>query len=198
MAEHAFDMTGLMDRINKIKKEGEESTDFTLEFLQCLMERHDLASSIPEDFELDDVPDSILSTLRSGELPSKENLMIIEADTQNFIIFELIWLCGMNAISFYTEDIELEEGEPSIFDSILTMLSISPGHFVGCYLISVYTLLMCKVPSVDMMEIITDNFNSEPDRLMKNQDIFIEMAAAILLRWKEDKVYYYPEIPPSS
>jgi hypothetical protein len=192
MTELNFDMNGLMDRINRIKQEGEETTDFTVEFLQCLMERHDLASSIPEDFELDDVPDSIFSTLRCGDIPSKEELILLESGVQNNLIFEMIWLCGMNAISYYTQDVEVDEGEVSVFESILTMLSVSPGHFVGCYLISVYTLLMCKVPSLEMMEIITDNFNSEPDRLNKNQDIFVEMAAAILLRWKEDKVYYCP------
>lgn len=190
MAEINFDMSGLNDRINKIKKEGEESSDFTLEFIQCLMERHDLAHSIPDDFELENVPESIMNTLREGEMPTKEQIVLIATEDQNALIFEMIWLCGMNAISYYTEDLEVEEGEPTVFDSILSMLSLSPGHFVGCYLIAVYTLLMCRVPSVEMMELITDDFNCDPDRLLKNQDFFVELSAAVLLRWKEDKIYY--------
>lgn len=190
MAELNFDMSGLNERINKIKEEGEESSDFTREFIQCLMERHDLIHSLPDDFEVEDIPESIFDSLREGEIPTKEELLVIDNDNQNALIFELIWVCGMNAISFYTEDVEVEEGEPTVFDSILSMLSLSPGHYVGCYLIAVYTLLMCRVPSVEMMEIITDDFNSDPDRLQKNQDIFVEMAAAVLLRWKEDKIYY--------
>lgn len=190
MTEINFDMRGLNDRINKIKEEGEESTDFTIEFLQCLAERHDLMTSIPEEFEIEDVPDSIIDTLRSGGIPTKEEFLAVDVETQNSLIFEMIWLCGMNAISFYTQDVEIDEDGTTIFDSILSMLNVSPGHFVGCYLISVYTLLMCRVPSLEMMEIITDNFSSDPDRLQKNQDIFVEMAAAVLIRWKEDKVYY--------
>lgn len=190
MAEINFDMSGLNERINKIKKEGEESSDFTLDFLQCLMERHDLSNSIPADFEIENIPESIMDTLRQGELPTKEEIIIVNEEEQNILIFELIWICGMNAVSFYTDYEETEDEEITVFDSILSMLSLSPGHHVGCYLIAVYTLLMCRVPSVEMMEIITDNFNSDPDRLLKNQDLFIELSAAVLFRWKEDKIYY--------
>jgi hypothetical protein len=180
-----FDSENLTERINKIRKEGEDSTEFTLEYLQCLMERHNLGFSIPTDFSDPDVPQIIFETLTSGELPTKEQILLMDSDTQNHLIIELIWLCGMYAIHNYS----VEWGEDYL-ESILAMLDVDAGHFIGCYLISVFTLLMGTVPSISLVESLTNNFDCSPEILNKTQDIFLETAYSILLRWKEDQQHY--------
>lgn len=175
-----FDVKDLTDRINKLKKSG----DFTREFLECLAERHDLFSSIPNDLSISEIPESVMNSLRSGELPPKEDILLMDTELQTHLVIELIWMCGMQAISYYTED------EPEYLESILAMLDVSAGHYVGCYLISVFTLLMSKVPSMSLIETLTNNFDSSPEGLEKSQDIFLETAYSLFLRWTEDKGYY--------
>lgn len=182
-----FDTSGLAERISKIKKEGEETTDFTIECLTCLMERHDLRYSIPDGFEVEDVPQVIFDTLRQGEIPSKEQVLLMDNNVQNSLIIELIWVCGMNAISYYTKE---EDENSDYFDAVLSMLDVGPGHFIGCYITAALTLLMCKVPTIELVEVMTNNFDNSEEQLMKNQDVLIELAASIFMRWKEDKVYY--------
>jgi hypothetical protein len=189
MSEETIDLKSLQSRINEIKEEGQESADFTIEYINCLMERHDLKDSIPDDYELEDVPDSILEMLSMGKIPTKEQIILMDSDTQNFLLFELIWLCGMTAISFYTSEEEVEEGEPGTFDVILGMMHVSPGHWTACYLICVLSLLMAKVPSEDMIAKITNDFSDDPEQCQKNMDYFIEFASSVLTRYNEDKIY---------
>lgn len=193
MTDSTFDMSGLNDRINKIKKEGEENSDFIHEFLQCLMERHDLKFSIPDHCEMDNVPQELIENLKEGTLPSKERLILLDTETQNALLFDMLWMCGMHAIAFYTKDIPEALGyeqDNEYFESVIAMLDVSPGHYIGCYIIAAYTLLMCKVPTIEMIEIITGNFESEQEQLQKSQDIFMELAAGVLTRWREDRIYY--------
>ncbi len=189
MSEELIDLKSLQSRINEIKKEGKESADFTIEFITCLMERHDLQDSIPEDYELEDIPDSVLDSLKKGEVPEKDQIIMMDSDTQNYLLFELIWLCGMTAISCYTSLEKVEEGEESTFDIILSMMYISPGHWTACYLIAVLTLLMAKVPSEDMISKMTNEFSDDPEQCQKNMDYFVEFASSVLSRYIEDKVY---------
>jgi hypothetical protein len=189
---NSFDLKSLQSRINEIKKESEEITDFTYDFLQCLVHRHDLADCIPPDFELEDIPDHIFDLLRSQTVPTKEQLIMISPDDQNFMCFESIWLCGMGAIASYgaDEDGNEEEGIPSTFDTILAMRDVSPAHNIASYLIAALTLLMCQVPSEDMIEKITNNFDESQEQLQNNIDNFVEFASAIITRYREDMMYY--------
>lgn len=189
MSEEIIDLKSLQSRINEIKKEGQESADFTIEYLECLMKRHDLKDSIPDDYELEDVPDSVIDCLRKGEIPTRDQIILMDSDTQNFVLFEMIWLCGMTAISFYTSEEELEEGEDGTFDIILGMMHISSGHWTACYLICVLSLLMAKVPSEDMISSFTNNFSDDPEQCQKNMNYFIEFASSVLNRYNEDKIY---------
>lgn len=186
----SFDMSGLLERINKIKKQGEKSTEFTLECLQCLLERHDLKYSIHPDFEVVDVPLVILESLRQGILPTKEQICLLDDEVQSNFIAEMVWVCGMNAISYYTADVPPDEDGETILDQFLVMLEVSESHFVGCYLIAALTLLMSNAPSIEMIETITDNFNNDSAHIEKSQEIFYEYIRAIHSRWKEDKLNY--------
>lgn len=188
--DEKFDLSSLQSRINDIKKDGQESADFTIEYLECLMQRHDLGDSIPDDYELDGVPEIIFESLRKGEIPSKEEILLMDSDTQNFFLFEMIWICGMTAVGFYTSDEELEEGEDGTLDSILAMSSVSPGHWSACYLIAVLSLLMARVPTEDMIASITNNFCDSPEQIQTNMNYFIEFSASVLYRHKEDAVYH--------
>lgn len=187
-----IDLKSLQSRINEIKKEGEEITDFTYDFLQCLMYRHDLSECIPPDFELEDVPDHIVESLRNGNVPEKEQLLMISPDAQNFMCFELIWVCGMGAIASYGADKDgnEEEGIPSTFDVILAMRDVSPAHNIGSYIIAAFALLMCQLPSEDMIARITNNFDDSQEQLQNNMDNFVELAASIVTRYREDLMYY--------
>lgn len=189
---NSIDLKSLQSRINEIKKEGEEITDFTYDFLECLMERHDLSECLPEDIELEDVPDHIIDTLRKGSIPTKEELILISPDVQNFMCFELIWICGMGAIASYgaDEDGNEEEGIPSTFDAILAMRDVSPAHNVASYIIAVLALLMSQLPSEEMIESITNNFDCSEEQIQTNMDNFVEFSSAIITRYREDKAYY--------
>jgi hypothetical protein len=189
---NSIDLKSLQSRINEIKKEGEEITDFTYDFLECLMERHDLNECLPEDIELEDIPDHIIDTLRKGKIPTKEELILISPDVQNFMCFELIWICGMGAIASYgaDEDGNEEEGIPSTFDTILAMRDVSAAHNVASYIIAVLALLMSQIPSEEMIESITNNFDDSEAQVQANMDNFVEFASAIITRYREDKAYY--------
>lgn len=189
---NSIDLKSLQSRINEIKKEGEEITDFTYDFLECLMERHDLDECLPEDIELEDVPYHIIDILRKGKIPTKEELILISPDIQNFMCFELIWICGMGAIASYgaDEDGNEEEGIPSTFDAILAMRDVSAAHNIASYIIAVLALLMSQIPSEDMIESITNNFDDSEAQIQTNMDNFVEFASAIITRYREDKAYY--------
>jgi hypothetical protein len=189
MSEETIDLKSLQSRINEIKKEGQESADFTIEYIECLMKRHDLKDSIPDDYELEEVPDSVIDCLRKGEIPTKEQIILMDSDIQNYFLFEMIWLCGMTAISYYTSDEELEDGENGTFDIILGMMNISSGHWTACYLICVLSLLMARVPSEDMISTFTNNFSDDEEQIQRNMNYFIEFAASVLFRYTEDKIY---------
>lgn len=186
MPETNFDLSGLQDRINEIKSE----TLFTRDFLDCLLKRHDLKYSIPDEFEIDDVPISILKTLKEGNIPSEEEILTMSSEIQNLLMFELIWVCGMNAIAFYTKEVTNSDDQDGILEQILAMISVSPAHYIGCYIIAAYTLLMCRVPSFEMIESITDNFSQDEHRLQRNYDLFVELVAGVYSRYQEDQQYY--------
>lgn len=115
---------------------------------------------------------------------------MMDSETQNSLLFELIWLCGMTAVSYYTKDEELEEGEPSTVQAIFEMSKESPGHMLAMYLISVLSLLMGQLPSQRMIETITSDYSDDDDQMQRNVDMFIEWGSAVLTRHQEDMIYF--------
>jgi hypothetical protein len=187
-----FDLKALQSRINEIREEGEEITDFTYDFIECLIKRHCLNDFLWEETELEDVPDSILETIREGKVPSKDELILLSPDTQNFLCFELIWICGMAALACYgaDDDGDEEEEEPSTLDVILSMKEESPAHYIASYLIAVMTLLMGQIPSQDLIICMTNDFDESEEQLQKNMTSFVELSSAVLTRYHEDLGYF--------
>lgn len=197
-----INLSSLQSRINEIKKEGEESTDFTLRYIECLMYRHALKECIPDEVELDFVPEQIMDHLKGGTIPTKEELIILSPDEQNQLIFELIWFCGMGALVAYGADednifVEEEEGEKSVttFDVILNMRNESMGHHSATYIIAALSLLMAQIPSRLLVESLTKNYDDSDEQIQYNMNIFIELASAVLDRYREDMAYYEDVTP---
>jgi hypothetical protein len=188
-----FDLNSLQSRINDIKKEGEEVSEFTIQYLKCLMDRHDLQHAIPDDYDFGDVPESIIQTLRSGDIPTEDEITIIDVDTQNFLCFELVFLCGLCAVVRYggTDPVKTENGDSdSVWDVIWQMRSLSEHHYIATYIISALTLLMGQIPSQRLSTQMVSNLAEDDNQLQRNMDYFVELCSAILTRYLEDSEYY--------
>jgi hypothetical protein len=190
MADFNFDMSVLTERITQIKSDTKEVSDCTMEYLECLMKRYALKESIPEHFKVEDVPDDIIELLRSGELPSEDRIATLDPDTQTSLVFDLIWACGIKSVYEYVESTEEpQEVRDEFFDSILALLDISPAHVTGCYIIAVLTLIMHKIPSVSMIETITNNFDDSETSIHNSREFFVECASSLIFRWRDEKNY---------
>lgn len=189
--EDKFDIKALQSRIAEVKKESEETTEFTMQFLECLMKRHDLANVIHEEQEFDDAPDEVNQTLRKGELPKREDLAKMSTDAQDYLIKDCVYMCGLGAISWYGDNLpQYEDVDPKPFDEIIVMPDISPGHHTASYIVAGLTLLFSDIPSQKMIEALTNNFDSSPEQLEENMEYFNEICVLILKRYTEDLEYY--------
>jgi hypothetical protein len=185
-----IDYTKLNNMTSFLKQESESTAEFTIEFIECLMNRYNLDSALFEGIEIEEVPEEILNTLREGNIPTKEDLLPLNSEAQNILLMELIWFCGVQRIALFSEDEELEEGMPSTFDSVLAMRDVSNAHIIGSYLISALTLLMSKIPSPEMMDLLTNNFEDSQQNMQRISTIFLEVCSSILCRYNEDSYYY--------
>ena len=189
--EDKFDIKALQSRIAEVKKETEETTEFTTQYLECLLKRHDLGNVIHEDHEFDDTLDEVNEALKKGELPKKEDLAKMTTDAQDYLIKDCVYMCGLGAISWYGENLpEYEEIDPKPFDEIINMPDISPGHHTASYIIAGLTLLFADIPSQRTIELLTNSFDSSPEQLEENMEYFNEVCLMILKRYHEDLEYY--------
>jgi hypothetical protein len=189
--EEKFDIKSLQSRIAEVKKETEESTEMTLEFLKCLIKRHDLANVIAEDHQFDGTPDEVNEALKKGEIPAKEDIAKMSEEAQDYLVKDCIYMCGLGAICWYGENLpEYEEIDPKPFDVIIQMPDISPGHHTGSYIIAVLSLMFADIPSQRMVELITNDFDSSPEQLEKNMEYYNELCIMLLKRYNEDLEYY--------
>lgn len=185
-----IDYTQLHNITSKLKEDSESTSNFTIEFIECLMKRYNLDVALVEGVEIEDIPDGIITIIQDGKIPTKEDLLPLNSAMQNYLITELIFFCGMHRIAFYSEDEELEEGEATTFDSILAMREVSAAHSIGSYLIAALTLLNARIPSNDYVDLLTNNFDDSPDGLNKLTLILFETFANIFFRYEEDQFYY--------
>lgn len=190
--EDKFDLKQLQNRITEVKEYDKKLSKFTLEFLECLIRRHDLQNIIYEKQEFEDVPEEIVKLLLKGELPSQEQIALIDEETQDYLCKECVFICGMGAVAFYSQNEENSE-EPTQFDYIMEMSEESPGHYVGMYLIAAFTLLFCHIPSFELIQSITKNFDSSEENLQNCLEIYSQLCLSVYSRYVEDKEYYLNE-----
>lgn len=189
--EDKFDIKALQSRIAEVKKESEETTEFTLQFLECLLKRHDLGNVIHDEHEFDDTPEEVNDALKRGELPQKEDLAKMTTDAQDYLIKDCVYMCGLGAISWYGDNLpQYEEIDPKPFDEIIVMPDISPGHHTASYIVAAFSLIFADVPSQKMIEVLTNNFDSSSEQLEENMELFNELCVTILKRYREDLEYY--------
>lgn len=195
--EEKFDIKELQKRITEVKEETKMLNTFTREYLECLIERHDLPNFMEDDYEFEDIPEEIISIIKKGELPTEEQISELDEETQDIFIKECVFLCGISAVSWYCdmeEEIEEEEEDDeedvSIFEIIMEMSNESIGHYTATYIIAALTLLFGKIPSFGLIECMTNNFSSDDEQIDKNMMMFNELCFSIICRYKEDKSYY--------
>lgn len=192
--ENEFDIKALQSRIAEVKKESEETTEFTMQYLECLLKRHDLGNVIHEQHEFDEAPEEVNQALRNGILPSKEDLSKMTTEAQDYLVKDCVYMCGLGAISWYGENLpQYEKIDPKPFDEIVNMPNISPGHHTASYIVAGLALLFADIPSQKMVELLTNNFDSSPDQLQENVEQFNEICITILKRYQEDLEYYVQE-----
>lgn len=192
--EDKFDIKELQRRISEVKNETKETSEFSKHYFECLIKRHNLADFLDEKQEFQDVPDHIVEMLRNGEVPTEDQLSLMNCETQDFLLKDCVFICGLGAISWYSMSLpEYEDTEEKPFDTIIEMMDISPGHHTACYLIAAFTLLFARIPSVEMIEVLTNNFNSSQEQIEKNLELYNELCVSILDRYLEDKEYYADE-----
>ena len=189
--EEKFDIKALQSRIAEVKKETEESTEFALQFFECLIKRHDLANILHGDHEFDDTPDEVTEALKKGEIPKKEDLSKMIGEAKDYLIKDCVYMCGLGAISWYGDNMpQYKDFEPKPFDEIVSMPDISPGHHTASYIVAGLTLLFADIPSQRTIELLTNNFDSSPEQLEENMEYFNEVCMTILKRYTEDLEYY--------
>lgn len=185
-----LDFTKLNNMAAFLKEESETASEFTIEFIECLLKRYNLQTALFEGVEFEEVPEEIISIIQSGNVPTKEDLLPMDSDAQNALMMELVWFCGMQRISVYCEEEKIEEGDSSTFDKILVMRDVSPAHWIGSYLITSLTLLMSQLPSEDFIDALTNNFDGSQENLMRISNLFIETCGSIYYRYQEDSCFY--------
>jgi hypothetical protein len=189
--EEKFDIKALQSRIAEVKKETEEMTEFALQFFECLIKRHDLPNILHEDHEFDDTPDEVTEALKKGQVPNKEDLVKMTSESQDYLIKDCVYMCGLGAISWYGENMpQYEDIEPKPFDEIVSMPDISPGYHTASYIVAGLTLLFADIPSQRTIELLTNNFDSSSEQLGENMEFYNELCVNILKRYTEDLEYY--------
>lgn len=184
-----FDLKLLQSRIEQIKEEGKESSEFLHTYITCLVERHDLFEYIPEDLEIIDIPEQILQKLINHEIPSVDDLNALDLGNKEWLIIQLVWICGMGSVAVYSEDAD-EDDEESTFDAILSMMDVDEAHYVGAYLVAALTLLMCQIPPFELVEKLTNEFSEKPEDIESAKQSFYQLSSGIYSRYKEDVNYY--------
>lgn len=191
MMEDKFDIRSLQNRIKEITKESEESSLFTHEFLKCLIERHSLNTIIHDEHEFEDVPDFITEKLVQGEVPTVDQIKLMDVDTQDFLLKDCIWICGMGAICWYSDNLEeYKEMDPSPFEHFMELPNISAGHYTASFIATALALLMSDIPSQTLLETLTNNFDNSEEQIEKNMVLFNEICLSVLRRYQEDLANY--------
>lgn len=189
MNPDTFNLKTLQSRIQKIKEESEETSYLTYDIIECLFVRHNLAGILSQKQEFDGVPEEIVEKIKSGILPSKDELSTLSVESQDILIKQLVWICGMGTIAWYSRKWE-EDGLDSPFKFIASMCDVDEGHYAATYLIAAFTLLLGHIPSPHLIETLTNNYSSTQESLDSTIEIFNELCISIISRYNEDREMY--------
>lgn len=191
--EEKFDLKELQKRITEVKEYDQKLSKFTSKFLECLIKRHDLHNMLFEEQEFEDVPEEVVELLKKGQVPSEEQIALMDEETQDYLCKECVFICGMGAVAFYSQTEDEDDDEPSEFDEIMDMSQQSPGHYVATYLIAAFTLLFCRIPSFDLIQSIVKDFDDSEENIQQALEIYSELCLSIYNRYMEDQEYYLNE-----
>jgi hypothetical protein len=187
--EDKFDIKELQKRITEVKQETDRLTKFTRKYLECLIKRHDLQNIIYEEHMFEDVPSEIVELLKRGELPSENQIAMMDEETQDYLLKECVFICGMGAVAYYSDMME-DDVEPTEFDNIIEMSNLSPGHYLATHLIAALALLYCRIPSFEMVQVLTQDFGNSEQQLQQSLEFYNELCVSIYNRYLEDEEYY--------
>lgn len=187
MAEiNEFNLSDLQSRIKKLKDESNQTSEDTLQYIHCLMDAHDLRNSIPEDIQIDEIPDFIFQKLRAGEIPTKEELVILDPRVQYGLCTELVFLCGMKRLKRIGGESKAEDSEYSMCELVEIMRDISIPYCQAAYILMAMILLMSSIPSPKLIENIVQNFDESEEQVEQNARTFQEFSSAILTKYEFD------------
>lgn len=186
-----FNISALNDRIAEVRKESDECTRFTVDFIDCLIKRHDLGNMLQPDQVFEDIPQEMVEKMAKGQCLTFEELFPFDIDTQDNFIKDLVWICGMGAISWYCDNEEqYKDIDPKPFDEIIKMPEMSVGHHSASFIIAALVLLTAAVPPQIIIEQLSNNFDSSQEQLEKNAIVYNDLCYCILKRFKEDLNYF--------
>jgi hypothetical protein len=185
------DLKQLNSLTANLKEDSESTAQFTIDFLECLLKRYSLKTSLKGEVEIEDIPDEIIKILQSGNLPTKEDLLPLDSETQAFLVLKMMWFAGTYRISVYSADIEEDDEIPSPIDCILAMRDVSAAHEMGSYLFAGLALLMSSIPTYDFVSDLCNNFLDTPENHLTLYNKISEVCAAIKSRYEEDMEWYY-------
>jgi hypothetical protein len=175
----------------QVKAQSESSSDFTISFLDCLMTRYNLQSCLMANIVLEEIPDDIIQILREGNIPTKEDLLPLDFETQQTLMMEMMWFAGMNKIVYYTAGEKVDAETPSTSECILAMRDVSNAHFYASYLFAGLTLLMNVVPSYEFVSALTNNFDNSLENLAFIMDRSCEVLSSLHERHTEDLDFFF-------
>lgn len=184
-----LDLDYLQERINNLKFKNECSTEFGILFIECLMKRHGLQECIQTASEIEGIPDEILRAIKSGRIPSREDIGIMTMDAQRNLYLCLMWICGLGEMIELGADDDSEDGGPSSLEIVINMRELGESEYIASYIVACLILLMNKLPSGDLIMTLTNNFDSSPEQIEKSRKLLQELMESILTRYMQDLEY---------
>jgi hypothetical protein len=184
-----FDFKKLNTMTAFLKAESESFSEDTTRYIECLILRYDLVAAIPDELKIEEIPDEIIDTIRNGFIPTKEDLLPLDKNAQAYLITQLVWLCGMHRIIYYSS-LSAQDDHYSKAEDLIKMQESSGSHVFASYIYAALALLNCRIVSDEYIASLTNNFDNSEENILKLNRIFAELCESIYLRYHEDFQYY--------
>lgn len=163
-----FDFKKLNTMTAFLKAESESFSEDTTRYIECLILRYDLVAAIPDEIKIEEIPDEIIDIIRNGFIPTKEDLLPLDKNGQAYLITQLVWLCGMHRIIYYSSlSTQDEEEDYSKAEELVKMQESSGSHFFASYIYAALALLNCRIASDEYIATLTNNFDNSEENIIK-------------------------------